>query len=157
ETARIVAVVKAKLDEVPSVVPHDAFDRRSVSSNVELIILELSTNIDHSLALVEKARQLTRGTLIAVGPASDPKFILRTLQAGADNFVDIAAIEVDLDSVIARLGSKDDAPTSGAFISLLGASGGSGTSTTAVSIAAVIAQKCSKCALIDLKPGRGDL
>src|SRR5581483_10356762 len=45
----------------------------------------------------------------------------------------------------------------GQVIGLLGASGGSGSSTLAVNLAGVLARDLDRCALIDLKPGAGDL
>jgi pilus assembly protein CpaE len=61
--------------------------------------------------------------------------------------------------VLLRLQIKEEAARqpSGQVIGLLGASGGCGSSTLAVNLASVLAREAERCALIDLKPGVGDL
>jgi pilus assembly protein CpaE len=94
--------------------------------------------------------------VLAVGQASEPKLILRALHEGADHYLDQAELETGLDAALARLQNREEAP-SGRLVGVLGASGGSGASTLAVNVASVLARDHGKCALVDLKPGRGDL
>src|SRR5207302_1489643 len=63
-----------------------------------------------------------------------------------------------LESVLARLQIKQEANAPpGRLLALLAASGGSGSSTLAVNMAVVLAKEQQRCALLDLKPGIGDL
>ncbi len=82
-----------------------------------------------------------------------------TLHEGADHYLDEDDLETQLDAVLLRLQIKEEAtrPPAGQLIALLGASGGTGASTLAVNVAAVLARDAGRCALIDLKPGVGDL
>jgi pilus assembly protein CpaE len=84
---------------------------------------------------------------------------LRALQSGADYYLDQDALEAELELGLARLRTKalqQPAPT-GRLLAVLSASGGTGASTLAANLATVLAREAQKCALIDLKPGRGDL
>ena len=62
-------------------------------------------------------------------------------------------------AVLPRLKGKEQpkSAVSGQTISVLGAGGGCGASTLAVNLAVVLAAERRRCALVDLKPGVGDL
>ena len=158
-TTRLRSIVRAKVDpEGPAVTQVSEFDRRFNQSQAELLLVVLPSDFERGIEVIRKARRLMHGFIIAVGPVFDPKAILRTLQEGADHFVDEADLDHELEAALARLQNKDEKTgTTGRVIGVLGASGGSGASTLAVNIAATLAQENSKCALVDLKPGRGDL
>jgi pilus assembly protein CpaE len=99
-----------------------------------------------------------QGPVLVVGPATDPKVILRVLRDGADHYVDEAALAAERAALLPRLHPEGGGPAEpGRFLALLAAGGGSGSSTLAVNVAAVLAQQHQSCALVDLKPGVGDL
>jgi pilus assembly protein CpaE len=158
-TARLRPILRAKVDpEGPAVTQMSEFDRRFNQFQAELLLVVLPSEEERGLEIIRKARRLMRGFIIAVGPVFDPKAILRTLQEGADHYVDEADLESETEAALARLLNKEEkSGATGRVIGVLGASGGSGASTLAVNIAATLAQDHGKCALIDLKPGRGDL
>jgi pilus assembly protein CpaE len=126
---------------------------------VTMFVVVLSPFPDRALGLLRKVRALSTGPVLAVGLASDSKLILRALHEGADHYLDEADLEAQLEAVFLRLQIKEEATreTSGQLICVLGASGGSGASTLAVNLSAVLAGNAGRCALIDLKPGVGDL
>ncbi|MGH7227001.1 MAG: hypothetical protein ACRELF_27615, partial [Gemmataceae bacterium] len=126
---------------------------------LSMLVIVLSPFTDQALDLLRKIRSQVRGPVLAVGVASDSKLILRALHEGADHYLDEADLAAQLDSVLLRLQIKDEEirQPDGQVIALLGASGGSGSSTLAVNLASVLARDYERCALIDLKPGVGDL
>jgi pilus assembly protein CpaE len=126
---------------------------------VNVLVVVLSPVPDVALNLLRKIRSRVAGPVLAVGLASDSKLILRALHEGADHYLDEADLGAQLESVLHRLQIKDDVgrQSGGRLIGLLGSSGGSGTSTLAVNLAGVLARDAGRCALIDLKPGVGDL
>jgi pilus assembly protein CpaE len=143
----------------PALIPFDQAEEVLGRGRVNMLLVVLSPAADRALHLLRKIRARVAGPVLAVGVASDSKLILRTLHEGADHYLDETDLEAQLDAVLLRLQIKDvgsRAPT-GRLIALLGASGGSGTSTLAVNVAAVLAREADRCALIDLKPGVGDL
>jgi pilus assembly protein CpaE len=126
---------------------------------VAMLVVVLSPFPERALGLLRKVRSQVAGPVLAVGLASDSKLILRALHEGADHYLDEADLEAQLEAVLQRLQLKEEtqrAP-SGRLLAVLGSSGGTGASTLAVNLAAVLARDSGRCALVDLKPGVGDL
>ena len=122
-----------------------------------MLIILLSPVPERGLEVLRKVRRQSSGYLLAVGLASDSRFILRALHAGADLFLDETELETGLEAALSRLQNKETAAPGRRLIAVLACSGGSGASTLSVNIATVLAKDNQRCALIDLKPGRGDL
>ena len=124
----------------------------------DLVVIVLSPDPEGGLAVLRRLRGAMPGRILVVGPSDDSKFILRALHEGADHFLDEDDLEAQLEAVLPRIRNRDDSnPRAGRLVALLGAGGGSGLSTLAVNVAAVLARDYERCALIDLKPGVGDL
>jgi pilus assembly protein CpaE len=142
----------------PSVAQYADVEGHLAQSQEELLLVVLSSDPEGGLDTLRRARRLTSAYMVAVGPTSEPKLILRALQDGADHFLDEDELESGLEAALARRQNKGErAAPPGRLITVLAASGGSGASTLAVNIAAVLAKEHERCALLDLKPGRGDL
>jgi pilus assembly protein CpaE len=143
----------------PKVIAFDQAEELLARGRVSILVIVLSPAADSALNLLRKIRFQSTGPVLAVGLASDSKLILRALHEGADHYLDEADLEAQLDSVLLRLQIKEEAARqpAGQLIGVLGASGGSGSSTLAVNLASVFARDLGRCALIDLKPGIGDL
>ncbi|MFO0967331.1 MAG: hypothetical protein U0793_17370 [Gemmataceae bacterium] len=139
----------------------DAFARQAGRSDAGVVIVVLggdrSTDRERGLEILRLARRNPGTPVLALGPVSDSKFILRVLQQGAATYIDDAELEAELPAALQRLGASEEPEAAGKVIAVLGVSGGSGTSTLAVNLAAVMARDYGKAALFDLKPGRGDL
>jgi pilus assembly protein CpaE len=124
----------------------------------ELVVVMLWPEPERGLETLRHLRRAAPCFILAVGPITDPKLILRALQHGADHFVDQAELETELEAGLSRLKIKQEAAQpSGRLLAVLASSGGSGTSTVAVNLATVLAREHKTCALLDLNPGRGDL
>jgi pilus assembly protein CpaE len=158
-SSRLRGVLRSKVDDQgPAVAQFDDVEARLSQVQPEMAVVVLSSDPERGLEVLRKVRRVHRGYVLAVGQASEPKFILRALHEGADHFLDEADLEAGLNAVLERLQNKEGAQSpSGRLIAVLGASGGSGASTLSINIAAILAQDNGKCALLDLKPGRGDL
>jgi pilus assembly protein CpaE len=143
----------------PKLIAFDQAAELLARDRVSMLVVVLSPSPDLALKLLRKIRHQANGPVLAVGLASDSKLILRALHEGADHYLDETDLEAQLESVLRRLQIKEDAARqpAGRVIGLLGASGGSGASTLAVNLAGVLARDQGRCALIDLKPGIGDL
>ena len=140
------------------VVPLDNAEVVLAQVRPDVIVLILSPNPEVALARLHEIRSATQAHLIAVGPANEPKSILRTLHDGADEYLDEAELEYQLEGALARLRSKGLSHSEiGRVIALLAASGGSGSSTLAVNLATVLARQYKSTALFDLKLDAGDL
>ncbi len=120
----------------------------------------------HTLDVIQRLRRTDIKHLFTVGPATDPKLILKTLQMGSDLFLDEAELEAELVPAMDRLRGRDAPPAGGhaptaqrprQLIAVLSAGGGCGASTVAVNLAAVIAREYGQAHLIDLNLSYADL
>jgi pilus assembly protein CpaE len=111
---------------------------------------------DSAHEAIRRLRDSWSGNLLVVGPATDPKLILRSMQAGAGLFLDEADLVVELDVALTRILSQRG-EVGGQVLAVASASGGCGASTVAVNLAALLAKSRGRCHLIDLNPGKADL
>lgn len=126
----------------------------------DALIVALSPAAEIALATIISLRSKVEGKILAVGPAAEPKLIMRALQAGADAYIDESDADHQLAAALSRIQpsqASDTANADGRLIAFLGASGGCGTSSVAVNVAAALALKTARSLLIDLKPRATDL
>ncbi|HBI46204.1 MAG TPA: hypothetical protein DDY78_25625 [Planctomycetales bacterium] len=127
-------------------------------SDPELIVIVLSADPARALEVLGDLRAGTKARLLAVGPSADSKLVLRALRAGADDYVDEADLQPELETALRRLATaRDSQEQPGRTIAVLGPSGGCGSSTVAVNVAAMLAKTHHRAALIDLKLEADDL
>lgn len=140
------------------VIPLEQASQRLAQESPELLVLILSPDPLRALAVLGELRHRIQGQVLAVGPATDSKLVLRVLHGGADDFVDEAELEIDLEAALSRQqtqGATQGEP--GRVIAVLAPSGGSGSSTLAVNVATVLAKEHKTALLVDLKLEAGDL
>lgn len=162
-TARIQEVFRHEGHDclISSVAPASVILNRLAEARPAMVLVVLEPDPEKALALLTELRGVFPGCLLAVGPPSDPKLILRALRLGADYYLDQAELPSELGAVLIRLRSPAAVPTTpattGKLVAVLAASGGSGASTLAVNLAALLAREHRTCALLGLQPGVGDL
>jgi pilus assembly protein CpaE len=145
----------------PSFVTSESVQRKRLETKAALAVVVLSEGQGPGQEVIPRLREMFTGHVIAVGEIADPKLILRSLQIGADLFVDVAELETEFPAALRRLVPR--APGSepkdrvGNLVGVLSACGGCGASTVAVNLAAVQAREHGQSILIDLNLGRGDL
>src|SRR5581483_870541 len=157
-TSRLRGLLQAKVDaQGPATVDFTDVGTRLAQVQAQVIVVVLAPDPDVGLDVIGSVRRQTTGYILAVGPA-DPRLILQALREGADHYLDEAELETGIDAAVSRWQGRGEVTApSGRLIAVLAASGGSGASTLAVNVAAALARGQERCALIDLKPGRGDL
>lgn len=157
--SRLREILIRKVDpQAPAVVLFQDAETRLPQTQADMLVVVLSSEPERGLDLLGRLRRQTSGYLLAVGQASEPKLILRALHQGADHFLDEAELETGLEAALARMQRKDEtAASNGRVVAVLPAGGGCGASTLAVNVATTLAKEHGRCALVDLKPGRGDL
>jgi pilus assembly protein CpaE len=144
------------------IVPVDrALDRFS-RTIPELLIVVLPEDPAAGLESVRSASSLIQNIhVLVVGPATDPKMILRTLHEGADEYLDCAQLVTELPAALGRLKARKAAKTvthrPGRIISVMAPSGGSGSSMLATSMSTILASQYQECGLVDLRLSAGDL
>jgi pilus assembly protein CpaE len=143
----------------PTLAPFEQAEGLLSRNRPQVLVVMLSPAPDRALNTLARVRNLA-SAVVAVGPSRDPQLILQALHEGADHYIDEADLAPQLAALRPRLSAdKEVAPSkaSGQVISLLSASGGSGASTLAANLAVVLAQEAQRSALLELKPGFGDL
>lgn len=126
----------------------------------EVVIVHLTLDeLDGGLDAIRITRSVAAGHVLAMGPATDPKLILRAMQVGADLFLDESEPETEFTAALTRLHKRrlSGVHESSRVIAVLPAGGGSGASTIAVNLAVILAAERGACGLIDLSVGKGDL
>ena len=125
---------------------------------VDLVIVALAPDLERGLGLLPLICRMAPGKVLAVGPTGDSKVVLRALRGGADDYVDSADLEADLEGAIGRLKEAARGPAEvGRLVAVLAPNGGSGSSTIAANIAAALAKTSKTVGLLDLKLETGDL
>jgi len=127
-----------------------------------LVVIVVPSDGERALAALREINNTVQTSLLVIGPAHDPKFILTALHAGADEYLDETRLEDELAEALIRLKTKQAkvdaiASLSGRVISVLSPSGGSGASLVAANLATVLAQKHGPVGLLDLRLAVGDL
>ena len=138
----------------------DAAGRLEREPVVDLVVLALSADPDRGLSLLPTLKRVAGRKVLAVGPAADAKLVLKALRCGAEDYIDAAELEAELEAAIARITEASRTPAeTGRLIAVLGPNGGSGSSTLAVNVAAALAtaKDAKPVGLIDLKLESGDL
>ncbi len=130
----------------------------------ELVFLSFPSDPERALAALSfieafgKSEARAGACVLAVGPASDTKLVLRALRGGIDDYLDEAVLDEELMVVLRRWrAGRTSRSRRGRLIALLAPSGGSGSSTLSVNVAAALARIHQSAALVDLKLHAGDL
>ncbi len=132
-------------------------------TNPDIGFVALDSNPDQAIALIEKLTAEIRGTaILAASRDTDGHLILKTIRAGAREFLTLPASEEDLSDALQRVrhqkfGGMEAGTRSSEVIAIAGATGGVGTTSTAVNLGCVLAEKTTNSvALLDLDLALGD-
>ena len=126
-------------------------------AEIDLIVVVLQPDVERMMSMVTEVRAQSRAPILAVGPASDVKLVLRTFRGGASEYLDEADLEVELEEALRRCRDGDGARRNGQLVAVLGPCGGTGASSVAVNLAVALARKSGRSLLVDLKLATGDL
>ena len=120
----------------------------------DILLIVLAPDFERALGVLRDVHRRTTARILAVGPATDTKLVLRALREGALEYLDQGELLTELSDALKRLNASG---TLGRIIGVLAPCGGSGASTLAVNVATVLTRKYQSCALIDLNLEAGDL
>jgi pilus assembly protein CpaE len=128
-------------------------------ADAHFLVVVLSPDPEPALALLREHRSAPVRRVLAVGPVAEPKLRLGALREGADQYLDEAELQLELEAILRRLSSQQARAKNenGRLISVLAPSGGSGSSTLAVNLATALAREHKSCLLFDLNLGAGDV
>ena len=126
-------------------------------------VVSLDDNPDQAINLIQRlAEEAPDTAILATSEATDGHLILRTIRAGAREFLTVPLSNDDLSSALQRVsqqkfGSAEGGGRSCEVIAVAGATGGVGTTSTAVNLGCVLAADSrNSVALLDLDLALGD-
>ncbi len=129
--------------------------------SADLIVVGLPGEQESTVSVLDWLEKLPRTNgerVLAIGPAADPKMVLRALRGAVDDYLDESDLEPELTAALSRWrATLMRQELAGRVIAVLAPSGGSGSSTLAVNLAAILAKQHETAALLDLKLETGDL
>src|SRR4051812_30199457 len=88
----------------------DGIKKLGREPEISLVLVVLAPDTERVLMLLPTLAKLAPRKVIAIGPTSDARLVLRALRSGAVDFVETSELEVDLLASIERLRAADDAP-----------------------------------------------
>lgn len=134
------------LDDVP----------RILEAEYDVVIIELDSDPEHALDLVEHICSNSSATVMVYSAHSDPELLVRCMRSGAREFLShpIAAntiAEAMVRASVRRPAARAARKASGKLFVFIGAKGGSGVTTVAANFAVALAQESGRtAALVDL-------
>jgi len=140
------------LDEVPLL----------LESDFDVVIVELDSDVEHALDLVEAISADNSVTVMVYSTRSDADMLVRCMRAGAREFLSLPIAPGTLEeamvrAMVRRPVARPAKKTAGKLMVFIGAKGGSGVTTIATNFAVAIAQESRESAvLIDLSLPIGD-
>ncbi len=140
------------LEEVPAI----------LESGFDVVILELDSDVEHALDLVEAIGTDSSVTVMVYSTRLDAAMLMRCMHAGAREYLSLPISSVSMEEAMVRAMARrpEVRPANSAMGKLMvfiGAKGGAGVTTIAVNFAVAVAQESGKSAvLIDLSLPIGD-
>lgn len=133
-----------------------------VDQNHDVVIIELDSDPEYALTLVEKISFHGHSTIIVFSNEADPNLLLRCMRVGAREFLTIPFNPVLMVEALERAAQRRPAPVqdvdkAGKLLVFMGSKGGVGVTSVACNFAVSLAQNLSqKTILIDLDLPLGD-
>ena len=135
--------------------------RKLARAEPELIVAVLPRELSHCALGIDALASLPHGEatrVIAIGPTSDSKMVIRALRGVVDDYMDLDDLEAELVAALVAIRARQPANQEDArLIAVISAGGGCGTSTLASNVATVLAKEHQTAGLIDLRLESGDL
>ena len=126
-------------------------------------IVSLDSNPDQAIGLIERLKtEIPETAILAASSDTDGQLILKTIRAGAKEFLTLPISDEDFSEALQRIthqsfGSTRSGARSSKVIAIAGATGGVGTTSTAVNLGCVLAEDTlNSVALLDLDLALGD-
>jgi len=132
-------------------------------TNPDAGVVALDANPDKAIELIQRlSTSAPETSLLAVSESTDGHLILRTIRAGAKEFLTLPLTKEELSSTLDRISQQKFGANEGGsrpceVIAVAGATGGVGTTSTAVNLGCVLAaDPQNSVALVDLDLALGD-
>lgn len=129
----------------------------------DVLIVDLDANVDQALGLIENiCSRDAAATVMASSGSGDPGLLIRSMRAGAREFLPDPILANTISEAIARAVARREKtqqqPTIGKILMFAGAKGGSGVTTVATNFAiALTKEDAGKVVLVDMDLQLGEV
>jgi pilus assembly protein CpaE len=129
----------------------------------DLIIIDAREDEASALVTIEKLRGMApSAAIIAIAQIAEPELILKTMRAGANEFLIWPLADQTFHEALRRMATRREQTTSGpqslaTALLFFGVKGGAGTTTLAVNCAVELARAKRSTVIVDLNPGLGEV
>ncbi len=153
---------QAKITREFSSYPELDYVPRHLEEKYDIVIVELDSNPEYALDLVEHICSNTSLTLMVYSARADSELLVRCMRAGAREFLTTPITPTSMAEALVRASVRRPATvppkkTAGKLLIFAGAKGGSGVTTIASNFAVALAMESgSKTLLVDLDLPLGD-
>jgi len=133
-----------------------------MSLNSDVYLIDLDTNVDRALELIEAicSRDATV-TVMATSASSDSSLLIRSMRAGAREFLQEPIVTTSIADAVARAlarRQKSQQAVAGKVLMFVGAKGGAGVTTVATNFAiALTKEDVGKVVIVDLDLQLGEV
>ena len=133
-----------------------------LEQHCDVVMVDLDGDTEFALDVVERLSALDSATLMVYSTQTDRELVVRSMRAGAREFLTLPIVPADMDDALARISGRNPAsgPVKGIgrrLFVFLGAKGGCGVTTLASNFAVLLAQESGQTTLlIDLGLPLGD-
>jgi pilus assembly protein CpaE len=133
-----------------------------LEQHCDVVMVDLDSDTEFALDVVERLSALDSATLMVYSAQTDRELVVRSMSAGAREFLTLPIVPADMDDALARISGRNPAsgPVKGIgrrLFVFLGAKGGCGVTTLASNFAVLLAQESGQTTLlIDLGLPLGD-
>jgi len=143
--------------------PEPRYLEELMALGCDVFIIDLDTNVEQALGLIEKiCSREAAATVMATSARSDAGLLIRSMQAGAREFLPEPLVAKTINEAVARAlarreKSHESAPA-GKVLMFVGAKGGSGVTTIATNFSiSMTKQNCGKVAIVDMDLQLGEV
>jgi pilus assembly protein CpaE len=137
------------------VVPLRELSAISVLESPSMLFAVLNGDLTDSVTLLRELSMTSSAYLVAIGPSDDPKILVRAMQSGVQDYIDVLQLENGLNATVGRYrarrqGAVQEA-SGGAIWGVVSASGGAGCTSLALNLATLLAQRQAEGLVLDFE------
>jgi pilus assembly protein CpaE len=139
-----------------STYPESHYLEELITLGCDVFVVDLDANIEQALALIENiCSRDNPATVMATSARSDPALLIRSMQAGAREFLAEPVLAKTLIDAVTRALTRrektQDSTSAGKLLMFVGAKGGSGVTTLATNFSiALTKQDAGKVVIVDM-------
>lgn len=137
------------------VVPLNELSSAAVLESPALLFAVLDGELTEHVTMLRELSMTSSAYLVAIGPSDDAKSVVRAMQAGVQDYIDILQLENGLNDAVGRYRSRRQGASqesSGGIIwGVISESGGAGCTSVALNLAALLARRQANGLVLDFE------